>query len=280
MTWRWIPPITADGATQMALDSWMLQRLIAGGGPILRLYRWSRPTLSLGVHQRRLDSHWPALVRDGVIDLVRRPSGGRAVLHAGELTYALACRPSSSRRVEAYGLACRWLQEAFAAMGMPLQFGGDGLRQAQARSSCFASGTAADLVHADGAKRIGSAQLWRGSALLQHGSLLLEPDIALWRTVFAEEPPVLQPLPHLLQQHLLPDPEVLDPLQAQLLLAAQRHLCGGPVRAQPLSQAEWQEVEQIREQQQLALIQEGLGVQASPLACIERATCGSAIPSG
>ena len=70
------------------------------------------------------------------------------------------------------------LQEAFAALGQPLRFGGDGPRQAQARSSCFASGTAADLVHLDGAKRIGSAQLWRGPALLQHGSLLLQPDIA------------------------------------------------------------------------------------------------------
>ena len=263
MTWRWIPPITADGLTQMALDSWMLQQLIGGAGPMLRLYFWSRPTLSLGLHQRRLEPHWPALVNDGVIDLVRRPSGGRAVLHAGELTYSLVCLPASCRRLEAYGQACRWLQEAFAALGQPLRFGGDGPRQALASSSCFASGTAADLVHGDGSKRIGSAQLWRGPALLQHGSLLIQPEIALWRRVFGEEPPRLHPLVH---------PEPLHALQEQLRASAELHLCNGSVREQPLSPAEWQAVELIRAQQLRALLQEGLGVQASPLACIERAT--------
>jgi lipoate-protein ligase A len=267
MTWRWIPPLTSDGATQMALDSWMQQQLIAGGGPMLRLYRWSRPTLSLGVHQRRLEPYWPALVRDGVIQLVRRPTGGRAVLHAGELTYALVCRPTSCRRLEAYGQACRWLQEAFAGLGQPLFFGGDGSRQAQSRSSCFASGTAADLVHADGAKRIGSAQLWRGPALLQHGSLLLQPDPVLWRRVFAEEPPPLLPL-------------APEGLAAALREAAERHLCDGPLQDHPLTPAEWQAVEKLRDQQQWALRQEGLPVQASPLDCMARATCGRAMPSG
>ena len=272
MTWRWIPPITADGATQMALDRWMLEQLIAGGGPILRLYRWSRPTLSLGVHQRRLEPHWPALVQDGLIDQVRRPSGGRAVLHAGELTYALVCRPVSSRRVEAYGEACRWLQEAFAALGQPLRFGGDGPRQAQGLSSCFASGTAADLVHADGAKRIGSAQLWRGPALLQHGSVLLEPDLALWRTVFGEDPPQLSPLavPH--RSPMADAPLPLDTLQAALRAAAECHLCDGPLHEQPLSPSEWQAVDRIREQQQELELRGVSSDQASPLVCIERAT--------
>lgn len=257
MPWRWIPPLTADGATQMAIDSWMLQQLSGGAGPMLRLYHWRRPTLSLGVHQRRLEPHWPALVASGVIDLVRRPTGGRAVLHAGELTYALVCQPLSRHRVEAYRQACCWLQEAFAALGQPLQFGADGSRQAQARSNCFASGTAADLVHADGVKRIGSAQLWRGPALLQHGSVLLQPDHALWSRVFGEAPPRLAPLP---------------PLQVPLRTAAEGHLCTGPLIDQPLNGAEWQEVEQIRAQRQQALLREELGVQASPLVCIERAT--------
>ena len=280
MTWRWIPPLTADGATQMALDSWMLQQLIDGGAPILRLYRWSRPTLSLGVHQRRLEPHWPSLVKQGVIDLVRRPSGGRAVLHAGELTYALVCRPITCRRVEAYGQACRWLQEAFAALGQPLHFGGAEPRQAQARSSCFSSGTAADLVHPDGAKRIGSAQLWRGPALLQHGSLLLQPDRALWRRVFDEDPPRLAPLAPVEAPAREPTGATVTLLQRELRAAAEQHLCEGHLGDHTLSQAEWQAVERIREQQQRQLLQEGLGVQASPLLCIERATCGRAIPSG
>lgn len=213
----------------MALDHWMLQQLIAGGGPMLRLYHWSRPTLSLGVHQRRLEAHWPALDQAGMIQLVRRPTGGRAVLHAGELTYALAWRPPSARRREAYALSCGWLQAAFAALGLPLQFGSLSSAEAQGRASCFASGTAADLVHANGAKRIGSAQLWAGPALLQHGSILLAPPAELWRQVFGDSPPPLPPLPGSL---------AASNLEAVLRQAAETHLCRGPLLDQPLSEAE------------------------------------------
>ena len=232
--WRWIPPLLADGCSQMALDGWMLEQLLAGQAPMLRLYRWRRPTLSLGRHQRRLEGHWPALVQAGVIDLVRRPSGGRAVLHAGELTYALAWQPPSARRHEAYSLSCQWLQQAFAALALPLQFGTQAAATAQGRASCFASGTAADLVHANGAKRIGSAQLWRGPALLQHGSILLNPPAELWQRVFHDPPPALPALPADLQA---------GHLEALLRQAAEQHLCGGPLADQPLSAEEWRQVQ-------------------------------------
>jgi len=257
VNWRWIPTLTADGATQMALDAWMLQQLAGGSGPMLRFYRWSRPTLSLGVHQRQLEPHWPELAAAGVIDSVRRPSGGRAVLHAGELTYALVCRPASTRRIEAYGHACRWLQEAFAGLGLPLRFGAAAAVEAHRRSNCFASAAAADLVEPSGAKRIGSAQLWRGPLLLQHGSLLLDPPAPLWRQLFSEDPPSLSALPCTAAE-----------LEQRLRTAAEHHLCGGRLIEQPLSDGEWQAV------------QAGRGAYDSPLACIERATAASAIPSG
>jgi lipoate-protein ligase A len=223
--WRWIPPLLADGARQMAIDGWMLEQLAGGAPPMLRRYRWSRPTLSLGRHQSRLEPHWPALQQAGLIDLVRRPSGGRAVLHAGELTYALAWRPPSQRRQEAYGLSCRWLQAAFAGLALPLQFGTVAAAEARGRASCFASGTAADLVHANGAKRIGSAQLWRGPALLQHGSILLAPPAALWQQVFSEPPPALPPLPPGLSA---------GALETLLRQAAEEHLCRAPLLELPL----------------------------------------------
>lgn len=110
----------------MALDDWLLDQALAGGPPVLRLYGWSRPTLSLGFHQRRLESHWPSLAAAGRLALVRRPSGGRAVLHEPEqagLTYALVQRPAQANRPRAYADSCRWLQRAFRELGQPLAMG-------------------------------------------------------------------------------------------------------------------------------------------------------------
>jgi lipoate-protein ligase A len=227
---RWIPPLRLGGAWQMAIDSWLLDRAVDAGSPgqgaSLRLYRWQRPTLSLGFHQRSIPSHWWELAAAGAIDLVRRPSGGRAVLHAGDLTYALVWPQVSLRRQEAYGLACQWLLQAFAGLGQPLRFG----HQAASlqRSSCFATSTAADLVQADGAKRIGSAQLWRRGCLLQHGSILLSPPAGLWRELFGHDPPDLAPLP--LQGRAL---------EERLRQAAERHLpMAAALLDQPLTAAE------------------------------------------
>ncbi len=156
----------------MAIDSWLLDQAAdapsPASGAMLRLYSWERPTLSLGFHQRSIPGRWWELAAAGAIDLVRRPSGGRAVLHAGDLTYALVWPLATPQRREAYTQACEWLRRAFAALGQPLNFGSQA--PSRERSSCFATSTAADLVHADGAKRIGSAQLWRRGSLLQHGS--------------------------------------------------------------------------------------------------------------
>lgn len=206
----------------MAIDEWLLDAAMeqpsGAAGPVLRFYRWQRPTLSLGFHQRQLEPHWWGLVEQGSLDLVRRPSGGRAVLHAGDLTYALIWPDPPGRRVEAYRQACHWLRQAFNDLGLPLDFG----RQSASpqRSSCFASGTAADLLHPCGAKRIGSAQLWRRGGLLQHGTILVDPPTALWRQVFGSDPPLL---PHL----GLP----INDLISQLRHSAARHLPMAPAGA-------------------------------------------------
>jgi lipoate-protein ligase A len=186
---RTLPCPSLAGDWPMAIDAWLLEQ----GAPAFRLYRWSRPTLSLGFHQRRLEPHWGELAAAGRIELVRRPSGGRAVLHAGEITYALIWPDPPQQRQRAYALASTWLLQAFERLGLPLEHG----HQAASlqRSSCFATSTAADLVHPGGAKRIGSAQLWRRGCLLQHGSILVDPPPALWRLVFGSAPPPLPPLP-------------------------------------------------------------------------------------
>lgn len=192
---RRLPSCTLPGPLQMAIDDWLLERVIQGDrqGPLLRLYRWSQPTLSLGRHQRQLPSHWLHLAAEGRLVLVRRPSGGAAVLHGGDLTYALIWPDPPRRRREAYNLSCLWLQEAFAAMELPLEFGDSPCQPHQA--NCFATSTTADLVHSSGEKRIGSAQRWRGHALLQHGSISIRPDGALWEAVFESAAPCLPELP-------------------------------------------------------------------------------------
>ena len=204
---RLLPCFQRPGDWQMALDALLLSQR----RPALRLYRWGgRPTLSLGLHQRPLESHWLALAQAGRLDLVRRPSGGRAVLHGGDLSYALVWPNAPGCRRQAYQEACGWLQLAFGRIGLPLQFGHQPPRRQQ--PSCFATSTAADLIHLPntaesglgingagvngvGIKRIGSAQHWRSGCLLQHGTILLAPPAALWQELFGGPAPSLPPLP-------------------------------------------------------------------------------------
>mgnify|MGYP003339508010 CR=1 FL=1 len=196
---RWIPPNRLGGRWQMAIDAWLLDqagptdRFSVAPNPVLRLYRWSRPTLSLGRHQHLLEPGWRRLAAAGQLDLVRRPSGGRAVLHGFDLTYALIWPNPPRRRRQAYAQTCAWLRACFAEIGLPIQPGADALLPQPA--SCFSSATEADLIHGDGGKRIGSAQFWRHGALLQHGSIQLDPPADLWWEVFGEPPPALSPLP-------------------------------------------------------------------------------------
>lgn len=252
-----LPALRLAGAWQMAIDAWMLEQR----RPMLRLYRWRAPTLSLGHHQRRIEPHWLDLARAGAITLVRRPTGGRAVLHGGDLTYALVWPDAGGSREQVYRRACTWLQRAFEEFGQPLHFG----RQAASSqpASCFALSTAADLVHADGSKRIGSAQLWRQGCLLQHGSIQLDPPAHLWSALFGSPVPSLQPLPL-----------AGDQLEEALIASASRWL---PCAAAGV-------VSVALEAHQLAAISRQAPAYqldlASPEATIERTTGASANPSG
>lgn len=248
------------GAWQMAIDDWLL----AQRQPAFRFYRWSQPTLSLGFHQRHLQPQWLEMARRGELALVRRSSGGGAVLHAGGLTYALVWPDPPCSRPEAYRQACHWLQQAFDHLAQPLAFGT--APAAAGGRHCFSSSTAADLVHANGSKRVGSAQLWRQGCLLQHGEILLTPPADLWQAAFATAPPSLPPLGL-----------SSEALEGALLAAARAHLPfalgAGPIP--------WRAAE-------LAAIAADLGryrldpdgAMVSPEACMDRTTWGRARPRG
>lgn len=179
----------------MAIDAWLLeQHRLGKHPPTLRFYTWSPPAISLGYHQRHYPLHWENLVwRDQPIDLVRRPSGGRAVLHQGDLTYAVITSGIAGNRMQAYQRICEFLIQGWQAIGVPLQYGEAG-RGYIHNPNCFGTATGADLVMDSGIKLIGSAQLRRGDAILQHGSMQLNPDPTLFEQVFGGSLPAHSPL--------------------------------------------------------------------------------------
>ncbi|OKH17419.1 biotin--protein ligase [[Limnothrix rosea] IAM M-220] len=177
----------ADGKTQMAIDEWLLEQHLAGKMPsVLRFYTWQPVAISLGRHQRKYPQAWHGLTYQGEkIDIVRRPSGGRAVLHQGDLTYAVITSGLKGDRCQIYKRLCSFLIAGFRELGIELSYG-KSQRNYTRHDSCFRTHTSADLVTENGYKLIGSAQLRRKHAILQHGSIRLNPDLAFYKSVFSE----------------------------------------------------------------------------------------------
>jgi lipoate-protein ligase A len=156
----------------MAADLACLDDVAAGAAPVLRLYRWSPPALSLGRFQPETDVDVDACRGLGV-EVVRRPTGGRALLHGGDLTYAVAMLrpPGAAGHVDAlYGMLAAGLVAGLAELGVAAAIGGD---RGPAGPVCFAAAQGADLRVGD-RKLCGSAQVQRGAVVLQHGSVLLD----------------------------------------------------------------------------------------------------------
>lgn len=230
--WRLIPLMTASGATQMAIDEWLLEQHRLGNIPsTLRFYTWTPPALSLGYHQRHWPHHWNDLMWEGQrIDLVRRPSGGRAVLHWGDLTYAVITSDLPGRRMEVYQTICQFLIDGWRSLGIPLQYGTAG-RGYIHNPNCFGTATGADLITTTGAKVIGSAQLRRGNAILQHGSMQLHPNRAVFEYVFGVS-----------MAEISVSPQVEHPVTfiTRALTEAARHCFSAEFSIHPLTPDEWQ----------------------------------------
>jgi lipoate---protein ligase len=192
-TGRLIPYLSAPGDVQMKIDSWLLQEYIAGRmPPTMRFYDWSPVAISLGYHQRRYPTAWESLSWQGEsIDLVRRPTGGRAVLHQSDLTYSIITS-GQGKRLAIYQQLCEFLILGWQRLGLDLSYGSQG-REYRDQPDCFATATGADLVLVNGYKLIGSAQLIRDGAVLQHGSMRLQPDAELFELVFGTKAPILPP---------------------------------------------------------------------------------------
>lgn len=234
--WRLIPLLSASGAEQMAIDRWLIQQHRQGKQPsTLRFYTWSPPAISLGYHQRRYPNHWHHLRwQQKPIELVRRPTGGRAVLHQGDLTYCVVTSGIKGNITVVYETICQFLIEGWRSLGINLDYGQKG-RNYSHQANCFATTTNADLIDDQGNKRIGSAQLRQGKAILQHGSMLLCPDPNLFKQVFGVSPssPVSDSSSHF-----------QDNLIQSLIEAASQSFCAQLI-PKPLSAPEWQEIKAL-----------------------------------
>jgi len=153
----------------MAADGALLDAAVRLGTASLRLYCWNPPTLSIGRNQP-VDG----LAVDGIA-VVRRPTGGQAVWHEHEVTYAVGAPIAvfGSLRVAYREIHCR-IAAALRMLGADVLLAGDrpAVRPSDRRASCFASPLGGEIV-VNGRKLVGSAQVRRGQAFLQHGSILL-----------------------------------------------------------------------------------------------------------
>jgi lipoate-protein ligase A len=170
----------------MAVDEAILDSYASDpdiGAPTLRLYGWRPAALSLGKSQAARGSHAPGYLREEGIDLVRRPTGGGAVLHEHERTYAVMGHLGR-------GPFPRGVRETYAAIGRALlaglrslgvvgleSFGESGSGNPGRRPSivCFSEPSGHEIA-ISGRKIVGSAQLRRRGAFLQHGSILIRSD--------------------------------------------------------------------------------------------------------
>lgn len=178
--WRLIRSGYLDGALNMALDDALLHAVADGASPpILRLYRWRPAALSLGYAQPVGAGIDLQACRAAGVDIVRRPTGGRAVLHDREVTYAIIA-PVGNRFgasvAESYRMIAGALGQALRGLGLAAELVPGRARGRQGQAVCFTAPAQYELLIA-GCKVAGCAQKRRKSAFLQHGSIPLDLDL-------------------------------------------------------------------------------------------------------
>ncbi|MEO8193912.1 MAG: hypothetical protein ABI681_08665 [Gemmatimonadales bacterium] len=191
--WRLMLVPPRGGAENMARDAALMQRSRETGESVFSVYAWDRPTLSLGRNQTARGRYDLGEIARRGVDVVRRPTGGRALLHHREVTYSVTAPLANEHS----------LRDSYERINCILL---DGLRQlgvdaAESRAGgpgrlpedlpCFAEPAAGELV-TGGAKLVGSAQYREDGALLQHGSILVEDDQPLVAALLRSSDPELE----------------------------------------------------------------------------------------
>ncbi len=185
MMWRFINTEFRRGKFNMEFDEFLASRLIEGTGvPSVRVYGWNPPAISLGYNQNIDDIDMKKCENEG-IDVVRRPTGGRAILHWNELTYSVVMNVENDSVAAVYEKISRALVAGINLLGIKVELeksqpNFQNLYREPGSVPCFSS-SARSEIQFNGKKLVGSAQRRYAQTngkevVLQHGSILLGPE--------------------------------------------------------------------------------------------------------
>lgn len=172
-----------SGAENMARDEALLDAARTESATVLRLYQWAPPCISFGRNEPALRRYDREAIRQRGWDVVRRPTGGRAVFHDREVTYAVAAPIELWGSLKAsYFAIHRVLAEGLRLLGLSASLVERDGNTSLAAGPCFASAAGGEVT-VNGRKVIGSAQYREGGAFIQHGSILLDGGQDVLETV-------------------------------------------------------------------------------------------------
>lgn len=194
MNWMLLRTPPLGGAANMALDEALMERAHRTGESVFRVYTWAEPTLSFGRNQTAAGIYDATAAHERGVTVVRRLTGGRALLHHREVTYSVtAPLANASSLRESYARINRLLVYGLRRLGVAVEVAAPRDRAiAPTASPCFERPAAGELV-VGGRKLVGSAQWRDDGAMLQHGSILIEDDQALVSELACTGVPAPQP---------------------------------------------------------------------------------------
>lgn len=175
--WRLIVTPAATGAENMALDEALMDHTRTTGEWVLRVYTWSRPTISFGRNQTAAGCYDLDAIRARGLAVVRRPTGGRAILHDREITYCITAPVAAAGDLrQSYNRINGVVLDALHRLGVGAAIAHPTVKSASPGiAPCFHEPSAGELM-LDGRKLAGSAQWRTDGVLLQHGSILVDDD--------------------------------------------------------------------------------------------------------
>ena len=193
MRWRLLLTPPRPGVDNMALDEALMARARATGEGVVRVYAWDRPTLSLGRNQRARATFPADRLAAAGVPVVRRLTGGRALLHDREITYSVTAPAADDALGATYRAINALLLDTLRDLGVPATLAPAGERlPPPGDAPCFERPAPGELL-LGGRKLVGSAQVREDGAFLQHGSILLHDDQGRIATLAAA--PIAAPVP-------------------------------------------------------------------------------------